>query len=377
MSQRIAVCGNSMVPGSGAPSSAHGLRASGLRDGLVAAGFEVDIVSTASSIVSQLERWQTRRIRVPGHWRILQDQQYEARLNADYDVVIFPNWPVAKGFQKEGDVRIVYDFFSATLVEHAMISGAEAIEDKRAEKLALLAQSDFVIANGGVQAAYARDFLATSGVKTVTGEIPAVRLSMPWSEPAPRRGERFRIFFGGFLQAWTTGIRLRDLEDLAEKHDAEVHAIGLGQHLHFREMSRVGRYRPQSDRVVLHEVASFESYQDLNRSADLALDIFEPNDERRVSYSTRAVSSLSCGCPLVTMAFTEMGRMIEETGAGWTLEEFSVEALDDLLATLTARPEAVAEARARTRDVWTRYVDPVRQVEPLVTMLKSGVSNVA
>jgi len=376
VSGRIAVCANSMVPGSGAPSSAHGLRASGLRDGLVAAGFEVDIVSPVNSITAQLERWGTRRIAVPAHWRIVPDTGYETRLNADYEAVIFPNWPVARGFTKTGAVKVVYDFFSATLVEHACISGEAELAQKKAEKLALLAQADFVIANGAVQAAYAERFLAESAGRQVVDRVPAVRLSIPRStDTAPPDGP-LRIFFGGFLQAWTTGIRLADLERLADEQDSEVHAIGLGQHLHFRDMSRAGRYRPRTDRVKLHDVTSFESYQDLNASCHIALDIFEPNEERRVSYSTRAISSLACGCPLVTMAFTEVGRLVSETGAGWALERFCVEELRDLIVHLRANPHEMAAARERTEAFWQAHVAPRPQIEPLVRMLKTGQPNV-
>ncbi|MEM0908789.1 MAG: hypothetical protein AAGJ94_15595 [Pseudomonadota bacterium] len=372
----IAVCSNAIVPGSGAPSSAHGLRASGLRDGLVAAGYEVDIVSPSSSVMAQLHRWGSRRMSIPGHWRILGDEQYARRLNTDYAAVIFPNWPVARRFQRSDDVRIIYDFFSATLVEHAMIADHESLQQKRSEKLSLIEQAAIVIGNGEVQTRYAKEFLTREAKRPPKGDIPAVRLGLPYRAPTPTKAHRLRLFFGGFLQAWTTGISLVELEALADDLDLDVHAIGLGQHAHFRDLSKIGRYRPRSAHVILHEVSSFEGYQDLNHGADVALDVFEPNPEREISYSTRAISSLACGCPLITMGFTEIGRLVEETGAGWTLDEFSIEALRDRLTTLKANPQLVAKARTKTRDFWTAYIDPVRQAKPLVSMLESGVSNV-
>lgn len=376
MSQRVAICCNSLIPGSGAPSSAQGLRANGLYLGLKAAGFEVDIVNIASSVSAQMDRWDVERIRIPGHWRIIQEAQYTGRLNNDYGIVIFPNWPVAKGFRKTDRVRVVYDFFSATQVEHALISAPDELAERRAEKLGILAEADFVIANGGVQADYARSFLTEAAGRQVTGPIPAVRLALPYQPGSPRPSPRLRIFFGGFLQAWTTGIRLDDLERLAERHDLEIHAIGLGQHVHFRELSRIGRHRRAHERVILHEVASFARYQDTNAACDVALDIFEPNDERRLSYSTRAVSALAAGCPVITMSFTEIGRLVAETGAGWTLDTFCVDALQDLVARLCANPDEVAAARRRTETFWRSYIDPARQITPLVDMLRSDARNV-
>ncbi|GAB5377175.1 MAG: hypothetical protein AcusKO_36370 [Acuticoccus sp.] len=377
MIERIAVCCNSLIPGSGAPSSAQGLRANGLYLGLTAAGFAVDIVNIATSVSAQLDRWDVERVRIPGHWRIIQEPVYLGRLNNDYDVVIFPNWPVAKGFQKAGDIKVVYDFFSATQIEHAVIASPADVAERRTEKLQILAQADYVIANGGVQADYARTFMEEAAGRTVTGTIPPVRLALPYHGVAPPPSDRLRLFFGGFLQAWTTGIDLGDLETLAEENDLEIHTMGFGQHVHFRDLSRAGRHRPVSRRVVLNDVASFQSYQDLNARCDVALDIFEPNEERRISYSTRAVSAIAAGCPLITMSFTEIGRLVGETGAGWTLDTFSLPALRELIAHLKAHPEEIAAARARTQDFWRAYIDPARQVEPLAEMLRSNAPNVA
>lgn len=373
--KRIAICSNAMVPGSRAPSSAHALRASGLHAGLTAAGFDADIVATAQPILKQLERWGTRRVSIPGHWRILPDDSYSARLNADYDTVIFPNWNIARDFAKTGKVNVVYDFFSATMVEHALIFSPAEIVSKKAEKLKLLADVDMVIANGQVQADYAAKFLPGEAGRTVTGPIPAVRLSIPWSGTQPAEGP-LRVFFGGFHQTWTTGIELADLEDLADDIALEIHTIGIGQHLHFRSLSRTGRIHSRTPRLIPHTVASFESYQALNGGCHVALDIFEPNDERRVSYSTRAVSSIACGCPLITMSFTEIGRLVAETGAGWTLDTFSLDALRDLLARLKYNPDEIARARHNTRRFWEAYIDPVKQTRPLVDMLKKRARNV-
>ncbi len=375
MKDRIAICSNAMVPGSRAPSSAHALRASGLHAGLTAAGFEADIVATARPIQHQLERWGTRRVSIPGHWRILPDDAYSSRLNADYGTVIFPNWNVARDFTKTGDITVVYDFFSATMVEHALIFTPAEIVSKKAEKLKLLAGVDMVIANGAVQAEYAARFLAGEAGRTVTAPIPAVRLSIPWTGKTPAEGP-LRVFFGGFHQTWTTGITIADLERLADEIEIEIHTIGIGQHLHFRSLSRSGRIRSRTPRLIPHTVASFESYQALNGACHVALDIFEPNDERRVSYSTRAVSAIACGCPLITMSFTEIGRLVAETGAGWTLDAFSLADLRALLTRLKDDPAEVARARQNTRQFWERYVDPARQAEPLVEMLKTGATNV-
>ncbi|MEM8552579.1 MAG: glycosyltransferase [Pseudomonadota bacterium] len=375
MRGRVAVLANGLIPGSAAPSSAHGLRATGLYTGLTGAGIACDIVSASSAITAQLDRWGTGRMRIPAHWRILQDQSLSYRLNADYRAVIVPNWPAAKGFRKGDKVKLIYDFFSATLIEHALIADEAEVERRKSEKIALLSQADIVTANGRVQSKYGKAFCEEEVGLKLTGDVPAIRLALPWHDPQLAPGP-MRIFVGGFLQAWTTGITLQGLEALADTADLEIHTMGFGQHAHFRGMSRSARASRSHERLIAHEVASFQSYRDLNTACHLALDVFEPNEERRMSYSTRAISSIACGCPVITMAFTEVGRLIERTGAGWTLSEFSMEELSALISRLRDNPDEVAAARAATRTFWEAHIDPRKQIGPLVRMLRSGETNV-
>ncbi|MEM9222411.1 MAG: hypothetical protein AAGB11_08415 [Pseudomonadota bacterium] len=346
----------------------------------MAEGFDVEIVSPAVSIRAQLDRWNTPRLSIPQYWRLLEDEKYFHRLNNDYDFVVFPNWSNALEYTKGEKVRLIYDFFSATMVEHAIISNSDELTKKKADKLKIIAQADIVIANGQVQADYATQFLSKEAERTVTGPIPAVRLSTQRLQkeisPPPHPSGRLRLFVGGFHQAWTTGIGVPELVRLAASYPVDIHAIGLGQHLHLRDLSRVQRLPGEGEGLVRHQVSSFENYRFLNGSCDAALDVFTPNAERRISYSTRAISALSCGCPVITMAFTEIGELVRQTGAGWVLEECSIDALRELLVRLAHNPDEISAAREKTADFWARYIDPKVQIAPLVKMLKSGEFNV-
>lgn len=366
MNERIAIVCNGSVPGSGIPNGAQGQRALGLYLGLTRHGFDVDIVSGAGAITRSLERWSVGKVRVPPYWRVLPEDACNHALNADYGTVIVLNWAGIPDFEKGEQTRLVYDFFSATMVEHSFITSGEELERRRSVKHRLLEQADLFIANGEGRARYAADYLAEHGFCEGPASVISVRLGLPWmgrEDHAP--SERLQVFLGGFDQAWVASMNARDVEQVARKANVNIHTVGFGQHLHFR----TSRLRPRSDDVVNHTLCSFEEYCAINATCDLTIDLFEDNAERQVSYSTRSATSLACGCPVLTMGFTEIGGLIKESGAGWTLDAFSIEAAADRLAALAADREAVMAARRRSRDFWQAYSSPAEQVATLVEAL--------
>lgn len=380
---RIAIVCNGCVPGSRLPSGAQGLRAYGLHLGLRAAGHDCDIVTRQSTVRAQLDRWNAPSMRFPGHWRVVPNGLLEKRLKSDYTTIIFIGWVGIDAFAKAPGQRIVYDFFSPSMVEHSFISSGGRLEAKRSKKEELIAQADHLIANGTGRAEYGADYMRASPPLAHLPAPLSVRLALPWAgeaamteappqgKPAQRpvHGGPLRVFFGGFDQAWTRGLDAGALEDLTGLDGVEVTAIGVGEHLHFHDRaSRLTRRRPQG-RVIYHDVAAFETYRRLNAGSHVSLDVFERNAERELCYSTRAITSLCNGCPVITMAFTEVGQLVAETGAGWVLEAFSLTAIRDLVVRLASDREEVRARARNTRIFWERHCDPEHEIRPLVEVL--------
>lgn len=370
MTDRTAIVCNGVVPGSRLPSGAQGLRAYGLHAGLAAFGRESDIVTRESTVQAQLDRWAAASMRFPEYWRVLPDKALPARLQQDYSRIIFINWVGIDAFEKPEGVEVIYDFFSPSMVEHSFISSGPRLEHKRVKKDGLLAQADRLIANGTGRAEYGRDYLRTLDTDHPLPPPVSVRLAMPWRAASPPADGPLRVFFGGFDQAWTRGLGTGTLERIATLPGVGVSAIGVGEHLHFWDR-RNGRANPFADkRVDWHQVSRLEDYRAVNGGCHVSLDVFERNRERELCYSTRAVTSLASGCPVITMAFTEVGRLVAETGAGWTLEEFSVPALLDLVRHLAAHRDEVSERARNTRLFWERYCDPEHEIRPLIEALQ-------
>jgi hypothetical protein len=367
--ERIAIVCNGSVPGSRLPSGAQGLRAYGLYLGLDGAGRACDIVTRESTVRAQLERWSAPSMRFPPYWRVLQDKLLERHLKSDYSSIIFIGWVGIDTFLNEGRQKVVYDFFSPSMVEHSFISSGPRLEIKRLKKEDLIAQANHVIANGEGRATYGAEYMRANGRLSHLPPPQSVRLALPWAEASSPREGRLRVFFGGFDQAWTVGLGASALEEIAGVEGIEVTAIGVGEHLHFHDRKKKGRSAPGRGRVTSHDVANLERYRRLNGGCHVSLDVFERNAERELCYSTRAITSLCNGCPVITMAFTEVGRLVAETGAGWTLDAFSLPALKDLLRHLARNRDEVRARAERTRIFWERFCDPAREIRPLLGIL--------
>jgi len=370
MNSRVAIYSNGLVPGNETPCGAQGLRAMGLQQGLASAGFEVDIVCNANIVHSQLKKWDIDTIRIPAGFRALSDDALIKHLADDYQTVILMNWAGFPQFKKASGQRFVYDFFSPTLIEHSYFVGAEELLERERKKIAIAAQADIFIANGAGLAKYGRRFLEKWRINNPQREVFKVRLGLPQNKLDSVDNHAFRIFSGGYDQVWTKGVHLSDLKFLSDACQAEIHTIGIGHHLHFHNSAQSARGREiYSQNVIEHPVSSFERYCKLNAKCHVALDVFEPNSERFLSYSTRAITSISNGCPLITMKFTEIGKLVDETGCGWTLEDFSINALRDLLNGIRKSPDELNKKRLNTERFWAAYCDPAKEITRLVGAL--------
>lgn len=369
----VAICCNGPIPGCGFPNSAQGIRALGLYHGLRAHGVDCRIVSPADTVHGSMVRWAATHVRIPEYWHVLPTPEFARVLNQKYGTVIFLNWSLGINFRKGENTRVIYDFFSPTIVEHSFIKDRGDLNQKIEAKLSLVRQADAFIANGVGRAEYALDFLSRWGVRQTDTEVVSVPLGVPWQgEDAPRpvSGRPKEIFIGGFEQIWTKGLSIGDVVGLARRLHAVAHVIGVGEHFHFGRLSQEISAGDLPENVLLYRPAAFETYCDINRRCDVALDVFSDNEERRVSYSTRSIVSIANGCPIVHMGFTEVGGLLGQIPAGWTLDQFNLGKLESLLAESLADDARLTDARQATYRFWQQQVDPVRQVEPMLRLLQ-------
>ena len=373
MTGRVAVFCNGIVPGSGVPNGAQGLRARGLQLGLSQLGIDVDIVSKAGAVHLQLKKWDKDFVAIPEYWRILPDDICEQKLNTDYETLILPNWAGLPDFQKNDSLNLIYDFFSPTIVEHSFIVDEESLKKRKQKKISILNQTDHVIANGDGRADYGQSFLADAGLNHISTRPASVRMAMERFNQAPPDDDIFRIFVGGFDQAWTKGLDIHALAAIAREVRCEIHAIGLGYHLHnsnnSAQISEMGKVLRDCPNIIYYPVSSFEKYREINARCHVALDVYERNRERELCYSTRAISSLASGCPVVTMDFTEVGKLVVATSAGWVLDEYSEKKVIDILNKISSDTSDLKYKRNNTENFYSKYCTPANEAKHILEFL--------
>ena len=177
---RIGFVVNDSLPGMGMPCSGQGLRAWGLIQGLRGRGIDARALVRHATLGARFQRWKDLSVRRFPDWLTIVNHENIGSVLAEFDVVVFHNWGAAANVAKPGgsDVRFVYDFFSATLVEHAFISSEPEYLDRiRRRKHEILEQCDLFFANGPGRRRYAQAYLSSLGIETQVHDIPT---SLPW-----------------------------------------------------------------------------------------------------------------------------------------------------------------------------------------------------
>lgn len=377
MTTRIAITCNDLVPGCRMPVGAQGLRAYGLYCGLTAHGYTVDILVPRRVAQQRMRRWaRVFPMAIPRYLRIVPDDEFFGFLNRQYTHVLCPNWVTLGGFEKSSDVTLIYDFLSATQLEHSFIHAPERLRQSKQTKDGVLRQADLVIANGARHTAYAQDYWEGLPDAAARGDVANVRMSLPWLDCPADQSRPLAIFSGGYRQLWISSLTPRDLIDLSGEIGATMMIIGAetNPNLDPNLLTPGNELRHEAvlatPHVTTYAFCDFERYRSLNARSDVALDISAPNEEREMSYSTRTVCSISSGCPILQMGFTELGGLVEETGAGWVVDDCDRSSVGDLLRSIADDVDARAEARRQTRTFWERYCDPETQILPLVQALR-------
>lgn len=369
----VAICCNGPIPGCGFPNSAQGIRALGLYQGLSAHGVDCRIVTPADTVHGSMTRWSAPHVRIPEFWHVVPSRDLSQIVNQKYDIAIFLNWSLGANYKKSAHNKVIYDFFSPTIVEHSFIKDRGDLQEKIESKLALLGQADAFVANGTGRAQYALEFLERWGLRKRDTKVVSVPLGVAWQGKTTARAGAARpneIFVGGFEQIWTKGLSIDDVRALSGRLDVAMHVIGIGEHFHFGRVAQKFVHEELPDQIILHRPGAFGRYCDINRRCDLALDVFSDNRERRLSYSTRSIVSIANGCPVVHMAFTEIGALLAQTPSGWTFDEFDLTKLENVLREVLSDSTKLDAAREETHRFWRRHIDPVRQVQPMLGLLQ-------
>jgi len=366
---KVGILVNDAIPGMGLPCSAPGLREWGFFEGLRQIGVDATILVRQGTIAKRVERWaDIHGFALPDHVLVVEDDKIDETVSR-FDFLVFHNWAAAAGIKLPAGARtrLVYDFFSASLVEQGYVSNdATFHETIRNKKVDLLRRSDLFIANGPGRATYARKFLSNLGIEATVYDLP---MCTPWmAQDTPRPG----IMWGGYQQYWTRKFDNGTVASLAARFaDKRLVHVGSNQHYIFGTIHSDVRAKSDTQNSTRFDALTFEDYVSVNASCSAFLDISPMNEERCLSFSTRGALSISCGCPIVHNAETDLGRLVESYGAGATLsaeDDFS----DPALLARAIEKCLDPSARDACKRLWADHFDNRIGAEKLVRVLKDA-----
>lgn len=126
---------------------------------------------------------------------------------------------------------------------------------------------------------------------------------------------------------------------------------------------------PSSSRLELCGMLPYDRLQEEYLAADVALDLFEENPERRLALSFREIDYLRAGLPLVCGSFSHVAPLVKAHGAGWVLEDLSEETVRSCLRSLI-REEPFGPGRTEAAHAVIReHFDQDRTIEPVLELL--------
>jgi hypothetical protein len=269
-------------------------------------------------------------------------------------VVWLPPLVRAIPFTGLGDLIHVCDLIGLPHIEASL--GAHTLEAPIRERVArLCAFADLVLTGSEEQHGYWLAELSRERSPPPTAIVPYALPETLQTNGAAGKPAQLRLHVTGMVYAWSTSIRLleRVADWVAARDDVTLSLIigtdpgGATDRSVLRKLQAVGT----KPRVEMPGEISFANAMADYRPGSVALDIYEPNMERRMAVPIRTVNALTHGVPILSTIDGTLMRRLEAEGAGVIAAdrpEQPIEQTLDRIAALTAADHGRMSKAARS-----------------------------
>lgn len=378
--RRVIFVSNDVVPGSGVPVAAPGLRVHGLAAGVAARGVPTTTVVVRGPVARQ---WRGDvPPPVPADTVLLGAENLaQFLLTQAPAVVVLTNANQIDRVPQHDGNRYIVDFFAPKLLERVYERApedpypVEQLGQLRARKLRAIERADGFIVNGQKKIPYFLAWILQTDRDLRTLPIEQVGMCLPAAfedEPPQPHDGPLRFAIAGYLQGWSVpGPWLSALSPHLRQQECTLDAM-MPEHWGANASSQ----NPELDRLLaehvinIHNAMTFSDYQRFLSRFDVVLDLFERTRERELAVITRTIAALCSGKPVVHPPFTEVAPMIEEFDAGWLVDPADAEQVAAVLSQVISDRSAVAAKAANVRRLWARYLDPAVAVEGLMRVIE-------
>jgi glycosyltransferase involved in cell wall biosynthesis len=360
-----------VLPVGDVPATGSGIRAWALGQGLEAQGHHVHYTMPAPAIAGREGQVPTEY--VEGAWT---PQNLQSIIDSMVpDVVVSCGWPNIV-WTPRVNVPLAIDLTGPHLLERAY-QGHQDAETNAQEKVAALRQGDFFSCIGERQRYYFEAWLLQAGLDP--DELESSLAVIPYSTdphqpehiwPVQGAHEPVRFVYGGIFLPWQdpAAALLEVTSVLDERGGGTLEVIG-GPHPFYPVST--GLYGPlmkslaDSPHVSLSGLLPHDKLVERYRRASVAVDVMQPNAERRLAFPSRTVHYLWCGLPVIHPEYSEVASHIRDYEAGWIVPHDDTAALREVVISILADP-AEAERRGRNaqrlafeRFNWDTTVEPL------------------
>lgn len=356
------------------------MRVAGLANGLCAHGINATIVVPDGRVREvRANSSACGLIPVPAGSVVISAKNFAAFLDCERpNATIITNSNYYQYIAGAKTGHLIFDFFAPKLLE-ALCGGASETEMREldARKRTALAASDGVIVNGARKLDYVAEFMRTSGRAGWEDRIAVVNMCYDWPQrPSARRPQKgdagLSVIVSGYTQRWLDyGNQFEQLaEALYRLSGLTLTLMMPSRSAEPIEITPALKSCLSHPRVSVRSSMLFEDFAKVVQAHDVFLDIFEPNEERKLAMVTRSVTALGLGVPAIHPTFTELAPLIDKANAGWLLNLEPKGGLYTLLETLSVTPTDVAAKAAGAARLAQGALAPQIAVKPLVEMLR-------
>lgn len=358
------------LPLPGLPATGAGLRAWSLAEGLSALGVAARAIMPASILTGRADLTAEPFASHVYPDASLQDYLDQARPQA----IILQHWGMMSRLRAT-DLPLAIDLAGPHLLERRHW-GHENLAADQAEKLAALRRADFVVCSGKVQRLYFLPWLTMAGFDPADPQLcPAIPFSWdpegpPARQTAPGDSPEITFVSGGVLLPWQNPLPLLQilLEEMDECGRGRLIFCG-GAHPSMNvaggETVALLEALEHHPRVELHPLTPLDEWIRLVSKCDVAFDLFPRNNERELAFPTRTSMYLWNGLPVLHADYDELAGLIQEYGAGWTVDPASSDALRAVLRRILGGEERLQKMAASARKLAEERLNWAETMKPL------------
>lgn len=308
----VAIIAHGTIPASSSPATGIGLRAWSLAEGLRQYGFDVHLClpEGADNAGEGITTFNNRNPK---------NNINSIIKRISPDVVIAVWWEAAE-YLAAGNFALVLDCPAPLVLERFYLK--QDSQELAIRKITVFSKADLIVCSNRLQESYFQPWLMLAGRPDVPiTEVPIFTLQDKsyTAEPFPERTLIYAGVFWPWQNAeWALNIALEEFESAGKGK-----LIVVGGANPFRGEFAGRETRPalkESQRLEWKSMLPYPELMKLYSRCHGAMQVFEPNKERKLSSSFRLTDALTGGLPVFVTSGLPFSNLVSSFKAGWEVD---------------------------------------------------------